>query len=137
VLLRDLSNRSKRGLVSHREIGQHFAINLDVGSLQPLDEAAVRDAIHTRGCVDPDDPKSAEIALSRLAVSVGVRKRSHERLMGTLVKPVVSAAVTLNLGNHCAVTAVSRDASFNASHGCSSFPFLDFEDFGNSITSRD
>ena len=51
--------------VAHREVGEDLAVDLDLGGLQPGDEARVADALLAARGVDPDDPQLAEVALAR------------------------------------------------------------------------
>ncbi len=62
----------KGDLVADGEVGQDLAVELDVGGVQTLDEAAVADAVGARGGVQTNDPDGAEVALLLAAGTEGV-----------------------------------------------------------------
>ena len=62
-----------RGLVDG-QLGEHAAINLNTGQVQALDETVVGHALCAGSSVDALDPQATEIALLRLAVTVGVHE---------------------------------------------------------------
>src|SRR2546421_6947996 len=51
-LLRDLRQLLERRGIAHREVGEHFAVDLDSGAAQSVHEAAVRELVQPRGGVD-------------------------------------------------------------------------------------
>src|SRR3712207_1419483 len=58
-----LGKASERLGIAHGDVGQHLAVDLDLGQLQPVHELAVRHAVLTRGGVDARDPQAAEVTL--------------------------------------------------------------------------
>ncbi len=75
--------------VVHRDLGEHLAIDLDPGRLEPVHEGVVRDAVLPRRRVDARDPEPAHVALALLAIAVRVGERVHHRLVGGLEQPAV------------------------------------------------
>ena len=53
----------KGHLIADGDVGQHLAVEADIGGLETLDEAAVADAGTAAGGVQADDPQSADLAL--------------------------------------------------------------------------
>jgi len=54
--LRLLRHCPKRRRVTHRQVGQHLAVHLDPGLVQPTDEPRVAEPVQTGRRVDPLDP---------------------------------------------------------------------------------
>jgi len=90
----DLDDLQKARLVRHRDLGQHLAVYVQVGQLQPVHERAVGEA----GCpgrrVYTGDPQLAELALANLAVAVGVDAGVVDLLFGGLEQSAMCAAVS-------------------------------------------
>src|SRR5262249_2821439 len=93
-LLRELRERVG---VADREVGEHLAVELDVGRLQPGDELVVREAVRAGAGVDPNDPEPPERALAVLAVAVRVDERVLDLLLRVLVVRALEAPVALGL----------------------------------------
>jgi len=62
----------KRLRVVHGEVGEDLAVQTDVLLCELAHELGVGNTILTGSCVDPLDPKSTEIALLGLAVTVSI-----------------------------------------------------------------
>ena len=88
-------NLGKDGLVLDRDVGEHLAVNPDIGRLQALDEAVVGHALRAHGSVEAGDPESAEIALARLAVAVGPVFPLHLRVLRVAEEFGTASAVAL------------------------------------------
>ena len=103
--------------VGHGDLGQHLAVELDVGQLEAVHELVVRQAVLTGARVDADDPQLAELALAHAAVAVGVLAAALDLLFRPLVGRVLSRAVALGLLEHLAALLARGDASFDSRHG--------------------
>src|SRR5207253_478591 len=77
------------------QIGQHLAVDLDLGRPQPGHEPGVGHLVLAAGGVDPHDPQPAELALADPAVAEGVVPGVHDLLIGGLVTPAFVAVVAL------------------------------------------
>src|SRR3954465_13360392 len=88
--------KTSEGLgVADGDVGQHLAVELDLGQAQAVHQLAVAHALLAGGGVDALDPQAAELALAVLAVTVGVRARLEQLLLRALVARVLLAAVPL------------------------------------------
>ena len=72
--------RLERLRLVHCEIGEDFAVDLDAGLVQPVDKSAVGQADLASGGIDALNPQGAEIALSVLAVAIGILAGLLDRL---------------------------------------------------------
>src|SRR5690348_10901077 len=104
----------ERGRVVDGEVREDLAVDLDLGSLQTLDEAVVRDALSAGGSIDALDPQLAEVALLLATVVVAVDERVGDLLLRLAVEartltPVAGGALeddpALLLGIHCPLDA--------------------------------
>src|SRR3954466_14148071 len=68
------------------DIGEHFAVELDAGFLQSVDEVAVGQAVQTGGGADADDPDGAVLALLLFASEVGELHATLHRFLRSLVE---------------------------------------------------
>ena len=73
-LLRNLNKSVEGGDIVDGQLGEHAAINLNTGQVQALDETVVGHALCAGSSVDALDPQATEVALLRLAVTVGVHE---------------------------------------------------------------
>src|SRR5687768_18191588 len=74
------------GRLVHGQLGQDATVQLDAGELEPLHEPVVGHVVEAGRGVDPGDPELPEVALARLAVAVGVRRRVEQLLLGLAVQ---------------------------------------------------
>src|SRR3954466_460456 len=88
-----LDERGEGGRLVHGELGQDATVQLDAGKLETLHEPVVGHVVQAGCSVDPGDPQLAEVALARLAVAVGVRRRVEDLLLGLAVQPGPLSAV--------------------------------------------
>ena len=84
--LGDLHQLGKGGLVLGGDVGEHLAVNLDLGRFKALDKSAVGDFIRSAGSVDPHIPQGAEFTLLITAVAVGILPTVIQRILGVAVK---------------------------------------------------
>src|SRR4029077_12537242 len=87
--------RTKGGRLAHGDVGEHLAVDFDLGRLQPRDEPRVRDVVLAARGVDADDPEAAELALPRAPVAVRVAERVHDLLVGRAQVPAARTGVPL------------------------------------------
>ena len=93
--LRLLDDRGERGRIGHGQIGEHLAVELDPGLVQPRDELVVGHPVGAGGRVDADDPELPERPLLVLAVAVGVDERVLDLLLRVAVAAALEAPVAL------------------------------------------
>ena len=67
-----LDELGERGRIGDGQVGEDLAVELHLGLVEALDEAAVGDAFGADGGVDAHDPERAVVALAELAVDGGV-----------------------------------------------------------------
>ena len=60
-VLGDLDELGESRSVVHSQIGQHLAVEVDVGLLQTADELGVGHAVHAGSRVDTGNPQGTEI----------------------------------------------------------------------------
>ena len=65
-------DRLKRRVVARREIGEHFAVELDARQLQAVDELRIGQPGFARAGIDALNPQRAKIALLVAPVAIGV-----------------------------------------------------------------
>src|SRR5258706_5645030 len=98
--------RAERGWIVHGHVGQHFAIQIDAGLLQPVHETAVGDLGLLAGGADTHDPQRAEVALLEPAAFVAVAQRLLHRFLGGTVQLALGEEKTLGYGE-CLTTTVA------------------------------
>ena len=84
---RAILERAERVPVTNGEVGEHLAVDLDLGCLQPGDEPGVGDVVLTARGVDAHDPELAELTLARTTVAVRVVAGVHDLLVGLADAP--------------------------------------------------
>ena len=62
------------------EIGEDFAVDLDVVLFHAIYELAVTEAVFACGIVDAGDPESAQVALAITTVTVGITQGLDDSL---------------------------------------------------------
>src|SRR5262245_13140526 len=107
----------ERRLVLHRQIGEHLAVDLDVGALEPGHEGAVAHAQLAHRGVDARDPQGAHGALLGAAVAVRVLPRLHHRLLGDAVDVAAAAAEAFRLRQDLLVARARRYSTLDSRHG--------------------
>src|SRR3979409_2479245 len=107
---------SERLGVADGDVGQHLAVELDLGQLQAVHQLAVAHALLAGGGVDALDPQAAELALAVLAVAVGVGARLEQLLLRPLVARVLLAAVALGALQHGTALLARVHGSLDAAH---------------------
>src|SRR6185312_1559579 len=113
-----LHDVGKSGLVMHRDVSQHFAVDFDRGLLQAVGELAVGQAAFTRSGVDTGDPELTEHPLAGTAIPVGILPGLHHRFFGDAEDIAAAAAETLGKGQNFFVAGSGRDTTFDARHVC-------------------
>ena len=78
--LRLFAQRRKPSGIVHRQIGKNFAIQLDAGLFQTIDEHAVAQPVQLGSGADAHDPDRAVLALLLLAAAVGELQPAFDRL---------------------------------------------------------
>src|SRR2546425_5535458 len=116
-LLRDLRQLRERDRVTHRQVGQDLAVDLDAGPAQPVHEPAVGQLVQPRGRIDAGNPQPPEIALLAPAVAVGVLLRPLDALLGRLPQLAAPAPVALGELHDLVLALQAGDVAFDARHG--------------------
>src|SRR3954447_1232008 len=111
-----LGNRPESLRILDGEIGEHLAVERDLGLLQPGDELVVREPVRPRGRVDAHDPESAERALLVLAVAIRVRERVVDLLLRVAVGGLLQPPVALRLAENLAPLLARGDRTLDARH---------------------
>lgn len=73
-------DRLEGRLVVDRDVGQDFAVELDIGEFETFDETAVSDTFGADCGAETGDPQGAEVALAGLTVTVGPIFSLHLRI---------------------------------------------------------
>src|SRR5213592_440339 len=84
--------RKRRRLVD-REVGQHLAVEVDVGELQAVHKLAVAQAVGARRRTDAHDPERAKFALLELAARESEIQRALDLLFRMAIKLALGAAI--------------------------------------------
>lgn len=90
----DIDQFLERGHIGDGEVGEHFAVDVDLGELEPVDQAAVGGAADARARVDTGNPETAILALFQLAADIRVRHGLHNLLGCGAVLLALCAIVT-------------------------------------------
>src|SRR5437879_2192425 len=126
--LRPLRDRAERFRFVHGEIREHLAVDLHSGLVEAVDDAAVGQAIQTRGCVDTRDPERAKLTLLLPPVAIGVLARLDHGLLRRAVYLATGVVVALRLAENFLVTAACRHATLDSRHGAAPLLTCDKEE---------
>src|SRR5664279_4370613 len=107
--------------LGHCQVGQHLAVDLDLGTVKTGDEPAVARPVEAGRRVDPLDPELAEVALTGTAVPVGVLHRVHDLLVGSTERTALVAVVTLCLLEGGAMVLLGVYCTLDSGHGTTPF----------------
>src|SRR5262249_59101275 len=104
------------GRLPDREIGQHLAVNRDPGFGEAGNEAAVIETERADRGVEALNPQSPKVALTPLAVAIGVLIRFLDRLLGNPNRVLAAAVIAFCRFEHFLLLGMGGDAAFDASH---------------------
>lgn len=90
-----VDNSFERLRVTHGQFSQNLAVQLDAGSLQAVDKAAVRHFVDAAGGVDSGDPESSEFTAALAAIDIRMIEGVQNGLFGDLLYIIVSTPETL------------------------------------------
>src|SRR4051812_2676087 len=107
----------ERGLIEHRQIGEHLAIEVDRCFLQTVHERGIRETALAGSGIDARDPQRAKLALAHTPVAVGILPRLHHRFVGDAPDILTAAAETLGRIQYFLVTRSCRYATLDSWHG--------------------
>src|SRR5262249_49552240 len=99
-----------------REVGEHLAVDVDLGRLQAGHESRVRDVVLAASGVDANDPEPPELALARAPVAVGVPERVHDLLVRLAEVTAARTGVTLRFLEDCAAVLLATDGTLHPCH---------------------
>src|SRR5699024_7189899 len=105
-----------RGLVVDCELGEHAAVDLDLGGAQALDEPVVGHPVRAGTGVDALDPETTEVALLGAAVTVAVLQRVGDLLPGLAVEAGPLAPVAAGALEDDPALLVGVDRPLHACH---------------------
>src|SRR5215471_1591934 len=116
VVLRNLHQPCKGAAVAHRQVGEHFAVDLHTGLAEPEHEPVVRQPALASGRVDPRDPEPPEVPLALAPVAERVGQRVQDRLVRGPEQQLPRIAEALGPLQDRLVLAMGDDASLDSSH---------------------
>ena len=100
------------------DVRQDFPVNLNLRSLESVNQAAVRQTIYPSRCIDASYPKSPEMPLALTTVAVSVLARLDNGLFRNLEGATACAVVALSLAKHFLVARPGDYPTFDSSHDC-------------------
>jgi hypothetical protein len=100
----------------HSDVGQHFAVELDLGFLQAVGELAVSQAALTGCSVDTRNPQLAEDTFFGTAVTICILTGLHHRFFSDAEDITAATAETFGKGENFFVAGASRYTTFDARH---------------------
>src|SRR5690606_23572696 len=109
-------DRLERVALVHREIGEHLAVELDAGALQPVHELRIGEALGADAGIDALDPQAAKAALLHLAVAIGILAGLLDRLAGDADRVLATAVIALRLIQNALVLGARGRAALDACH---------------------
>src|SRR5450759_63308 len=115
--LRPLDERGEPGGIVDRHVGEHLAVQVDLGLLEAVHEHGVRQAVEARAGVDAGDPQLADLALLGLAVAVGVLQRVLHLLLGGLERAALGTVITMRPLEYGALLLLGADCALDPRHG--------------------
>jgi len=98
------------------DLGEHFAVQLDVALVQAVDQPRVGRAVQPGGGVDPDLLESAVVALLQPAVAVGIGAGLDRRDLSEAELALASPHHALGAGHDVLAALDVVGPSFNAWH---------------------
>lgn len=102
--------------ITHCEVSQYLAVELDTVLDHRSDESGVRRTSVAAGCGDTSDPEAAEVALLVAAVTVSIVSRFCNGFVCNLENVLTCSEVTLGGLDNLLVTLVRHHTTFNTRH---------------------
>src|SRR6202453_760954 len=99
------------------EVGQNLAVDFDPRRGKAGNKAAIGQPVLAHRCIDALNPQSTKLALTVLAVAIGVLHRLVDRGLGGSDRILAPAKETLGSLQHFLVFGVGGYAPFDARHG--------------------
>src|SRR5262249_21777258 len=110
--------------VGQREVRQDLAIHLEPRLRESVHESAVGQAVLAGSRIDARDPELAEVALSLLAVPIGVAPAALDGLARALEQAAASAVVALRRVENALAPLLRGDAAFHSCHDWTPRPLV-------------
>lgn len=89
-----LGDHSGEGLwIAHGQIGQHFAVEGDVGFLHHGDQTAIGCSVLSRRGVDAGNPQPPQIAFAQATIARGIPQALQHGLVGALEEQVLGTTL--------------------------------------------
>src|ERR1700733_1611515 len=114
----------KASCVVGGDIGEDLAVELIAGELEAVDEGRVAHAVDAAGCVDADDPESAELALLLFTAGVGELKSALDGFLSGLVELGFGEEVTTRALEDLFAAIVAFCTPFYTGHVDSPFAYF-------------
>jgi hypothetical protein len=96
------------------QVGQHFAIQLDVGLSQIVNQATIGRAIRSGSCINADDPKTPEIALLVASIPVSIRHGLHPTFISSPEQLMARPKEALGLLHQFLMATACYGTTFNS-----------------------
>ena len=80
----------------HNEVGKNLAVHLDVCGLKAFDEARISQLLGTCSSADTLNPQATELSLTLLTVTILIRLRLTDCVLGVSVEFRAKAAETFS-----------------------------------------
>lgn len=120
-------NQTGEGLgIVDGDLGEHLAVDGDLGFLETAHELGVGDVVDAASGIDPLDPKFAVVALDEATGIVRVTERVTDLLFGGFEEEVLGAEIAFSSLQDLFATGTGNGATFDSSH-CVDSPSL-FDD---------
>src|SRR5579885_2331013 len=113
---RSLHQRAESCLVIDRHFGEDLAVYVDVCFVDGMHQFAIADAVHAGGGVDARDPQAAHVALAIAAITIHIRHRAHNGLVGGTEQAPARATMALGHLKNFFMLLVSGNATFYPGH---------------------
>jgi len=88
------SDSAESSRIMNSNIGQHLAVQVDLGSFQSVNKSAVGQAMQTSRRINARNPQSTELALTLATVTISILTGFDYSLFGGTVKLATGTVVT-------------------------------------------
>src|SRR5579883_149196 len=132
--LRSVDQQPKPGLVRGGHFGQHFTVEPDAGSLQPMHELAVRNSGIPAGGVNAHNPQRPVIALLVFAAGIGELQPPLDRFLRSPVQLAFGEKITGCALQRLLARCPAGSTTFYSRHVSS--PWMDSGPFGTTVRRR-
>jgi hypothetical protein len=103
---------AKASGIGNGQLRENFTVQFNIGFLQPMNQAAVGQVVHSGAGIDAGDPEFPEISFFGPAVTVGVHQGLVHGIGGRPKQLAAPAAVTLGQFKHLFSSLSCFESSF-------------------------